>query len=101
MSRLHFNSTGTYIPASRLLLKLAEEADGVPIIFAIVASTGHVLLEEFSDTAVSIPWENPLKKEFVFEGPLSVQEEHARCKSSRKRKLKGTNGSEDNPSNRV
>lgn len=75
------------MPSARLIWKLIEEGRGIPIIFAIVTCTGFVLLEELTNAFTSLNWENSLKKEFVFENPLSIVDEHARCTKSRKRKL--------------
>lgn len=69
-------------------MRLIYEANGTPVLFAIVSSTGHVLLEEFADAAEYIEWNNPLRKNFVFNKPLSIHEEHARCMPPGRRKRK-------------
>jgi hypothetical protein len=38
-------SDGEVIFSARVLLRLLEEAQGVPVIFAVVTSTGHVMLQ--------------------------------------------------------
>jgi hypothetical protein len=80
--------TGEYVPSPRLLWQLLQEARGVPILFAAVSSNGTVMLEEFSDASVAVDWTNSLRKDFVFENPLSAKEEHSRCKKLRSRKRK-------------
>lgn len=40
----------------RVLLTLLAEADGVPVLFAVISSTGTVMLQEVTDAARSIKW---------------------------------------------
>ena len=41
-------------------MKLLEESKGVPIIFAVMTNTGHILLEEYTDALQSLQWNNPV-----------------------------------------
>lgn len=36
------------------MLRLIDEANGVPVIFAVITSTGYVVLEEFTDATRSL-----------------------------------------------
>jgi hypothetical protein len=42
----------------RVLLKLLEEAKGVPVIFAVISNTGYVILHEFTDALQSLQLTN-------------------------------------------
>eukprot|EP01041_Mallomonas_annulata_P009947 gene9947-20682_t len=43
-----------------IITRLLDEANGVPILFAAISSTGHVQLEEYTDAEKSLSWENDL-----------------------------------------
>ena len=50
--------TGDWTLSARLLLRLLEEARGVPVIFAAVLPSGNLILEEFTDAQNSLDWTN-------------------------------------------
>ena len=50
--------TGDWTPSARLMLRLLEEAKGVPVIFAAVLPSGNLVLEEFTDARHSLDWQN-------------------------------------------
>ena len=50
--------TGDWTPSARLMLRLLEEAKGVPVIFAAVLPSGNLILEEFTDARHSLDWQN-------------------------------------------
>ena len=38
-------------------MELLRQSGGVPVVFAVVTRTGHVLLEELTDAETSLDWE--------------------------------------------
>ena len=44
--------------SSKLLFRLLDEADGVPLLFAYVSETGNVILEEFADAFIALDLNN-------------------------------------------
>ena len=44
------------MPTPPLLLRLLQEARGVPILFSAVSSSGQVSLQEVSDALLSLNW---------------------------------------------
>mmetsp|Transcript_5003 Transcript_5003/g.7406 ORF Transcript_5003/g.7406 Transcript_5003/m.7406 type:complete len:248 (+) Transcript_5003:13-756(+) len=51
---------GDTTPSARVMLTLLEEAKGVPIILALSTPTGAVLLEEFTDSLITLNLENSI-----------------------------------------
>jgi hypothetical protein len=49
------------------MLRLLDEAAGVPLIFAAVMPTGTVILEEFTDALSSLNWTNSFARPISFE----------------------------------
>lgn len=47
-------TNGSKMFSTRVLMTLMEEAEGVPLIFAIVTSTTHVTLQEVTDANTSL-----------------------------------------------
>eukprot|EP01038_Epipyxis_sp_PR26KG_P004054 gene4054-5797_t len=53
-----YYKTGDRTLSAKILLKLLEEAKGVPLFIAVVLRSGNVVIEEFTNALVSIKWEN-------------------------------------------
>lgn len=49
-----------YVFPPSILLPLLSQSNGIPLLFAIVTSTGHVYLEEFTDALYSLDWTLPV-----------------------------------------
>jgi hypothetical protein len=45
-----------------VLLRLLDEAARTPIIFAVVAKSGHVSLTEFSDALLCLDWTSGMRR---------------------------------------
>lgn len=43
-----------------ILLPLLSQSNNIPLLFAIITSTGHVYLEEFTDALKSLDWNLPV-----------------------------------------
>ena len=63
---LHIRNGNLTFPSS-LMLRLLDEAAGVPLIFAAVMPTGTVILEEFTDALSSLKWTNSFARPISFE----------------------------------